>query len=605
MQTLILTPKYIEGSILLEKRNQLKILSSFCFSPLTMCNTELRQKMSDSLPILVPMVLQHIKKMDTIGLQNSAVRSSGMKISTPPETRVLIEVEGISHTSCPRKLLDEKRSAAAKATTKEVDVTTGESLPARGGCEKSVIGFDCPVFILQYSSPRLGSMLSTAILAKLYGTCEENLTTGGSTLSSAASLGHEEMPELVRLRLPFPCDAETFETIALYVEHFYGIDSVSMLHSSSGDPSSNPPISEREGFTSESNPESGRNRGDAAMQTNNRSDSGYGSMHENTQGNYTPTFSTYRPIPTVFEPPLKFADLYHLQPWEVAFVWQRLLHMPSLLQARHAYSKQMRSTLRTHNNSVPKITDEEMAIEGSLSVPQLINHFYFQSRWVDALGAPKDTIVTSAFLTTKVTNAEGENDAEMDGGERIVSPTAPPTVDQMKKISGSARDSNGVVNETECHGEANTVATSSSVEFTPIPVNLFFTIPEKQQIAHRILSVLEASSQLQITPLQSLCAALMANMIIDLEESELRCILHPPKSSGEDQRNELLSSSPVPTSTTIASEDDFSERATPKGVDGDDSTFSYQQLPPLTDERKEELYQRYPWAKAAFGNARV
>lgn len=75
---------------------------------------------------------------------------------------------------------------------------------------------------------------------------------------------------------------------------------------------------------------------------------------------------------------------------------------------------------------------------------------------------------------------------------------------------------------------------------------IYFSVEEKKTILSQVLKVLEAATQLQIVPLQSLCAALTVNIITDLSEEELIQVLQCTQSASltPERRSELSTKYP-------------------------------------------------------------
>lgn len=276
--------------------------------------------------------------------------------------------------------------------------------------------FDCPVFMLQFSSSTLSELL------------EEHLLTTKS--SDSVSLDNQLL-----IKLPFPCTVETFETVALYIEHFYSVENVLQR-----------------------------------------------------PGSVTPT---------VFSTPLNIQDLYTLSSWEVTFVWQRLLGLVSLINER------------ARQSLVDEVKEDSGKLEEKSKLPafqlQWAEYYVVQALWVDALAAPKGSVVRPARKVLF---------------RRTSSP------------------------DKEAFQEQEIAADATS------QVQLNLTAEEKQTIANRILQVLELATQLRVLPLQSLCGALMANMLVDLDGEELRALLEPPVSTLEREES---SSKQIDASTLISS----------------------------------------------------
>ncbi|EPY20612.1 hypothetical protein STCU_08916 [Strigomonas culicis] len=55
-----------------------------------------------------------------------------------------------------------------------------------------------------------------------------------------------------------------------------------------------------------------------------------------------------------------------------------------------------------------------------------------------------------------------------------------------------------------------------------------FTTEEQQQLAQRLLALVEVATRLGVAPLQSLCAALVANLLVGQPEAQVRAVLAPP-----------------------------------------------------------------------------
>lgn len=334
-----------------------------------------------------------------------------------------------STASSPPDTATHSAGTADVMTHIRVEVSDGERGKEREGeCGLPVV-FDCPVFLLQSGMPALSQEL-------------EEIIAGDGGLGGAAC----HPPLSLRW-----CRAEAFECIALYVEHFYGV------HSSS-------------------------------VALAEQLEVGRGESECTEAGQHTSTDYYYQP-PTVLQAPLELNDLYLLHPWEVAFVWQRLLELPHLIRSRVVAAAGTRSS-NNKKKTEEKEQEEEEEGEGSegSALHNLALKYIEQGRWIDALG-------TSQY--SSVTEVAGE-----------VGKEAPPP-------------------------------------------SLAFTLEEKQVMVDRLLTVMDAAGRLGVQPLRDLCAALIANAVIDLEEDELRCVLT------------------VPTAT--------------------------QPVPPLTTERAEEVYQRYRW----------
>lgn len=573
--------------------------------------------MTDICSILSPLTLQYIKKLSSVPFRNAGVKPTGSETSNIPETRVLIEVQGMKEVSGKGKGSAEKYATTSSSTMEELRAGSAVRLAeeeVEDTEQASVVVFDCPVFILQFSSRRLTSMISHALLVKFGSASDKCTGTTCAGPSSSISQEEEAIPELVHLRLPFPCQAETFETVALYMEHFYGVNSVSMLCSQPSSVSSESETREKDWGNMEVDHLTGRSHDVGTKDKNSRNEGLLRIMQDDQPDDdyITPSYSSTKgPTPTVLEPPLKFFDLYHLQPWEVAFVWQRLLDLPSVLRARLTHPNELKNILFLHKASPgtkggTKEEEEENPEEpASLQemMMMMMDHFYFQSRWVDALGAASDTTVTSAYFVRRENNKDGSTFTSGKADETSFFSLSPSWSGSSggKKIIENSNGPEGDREEEIEDGKTTPPIISPTSGIVPSPVKLFFSIQEKQWIAHRILAVLEASSQLQIEPLQSLCAALLANMIVDLDEDELRIILCPPRVSpaSADTGHRSLSSSPS-RATTIANESSGRSRVALNTASAENPTDSLPHLPPLTPERVEYLYRRYPWGRAAF-----
>eukprot|EP00796_Vickermania_ingenoplastis_P003842 gene3842-2722_t len=360
-------------------------------------------------PLLIPQQLQHIKRLS----QDSAgADHAGGGASSP--THVHVHVRG----------------------------TPGR---AGGGSSSSAVIFECPVFMLQSASPHLAEQLVEDLL--LPDASSSPRDHSGSDTNGSLSI---QLPSI---------DAEVFETVALYMEHFYGV------HCALQD----------------------RTEQEHKQQRNFL---GEGGALENIR-------------PTVLRPPLQLQDLYGLQSWEVCFVWQRLLQLPQLVSQRFQGSRRTMSTSAPASSGAPP-TGSWDSTDVRRVVLQLAQH----SRWVDVMAASQ----------------LGPN-----GGGVPPVATALPHAGQQSPES-----------------------------------LLYFTLEEKQGMLQRLFAVLEAAGQLRMASLHALCAALVANMLVDLPEEEIRRLL---------ARDHLGKAHP--------------------GNQGSGAPPSV--LPSLSEERRQQLYQRYPW----------
>lgn len=542
--------------------------------------------MSESLSILTPLTLQLIRKVESDDVSSTCTSPTTFEISTLPETRVLVEVDTFRESSWKTKCSCRTSCTSSKSTESNVSKENIRENGENKDAEKSgdLVLFDCPVFILQYSSPRLASILSKEMITAFDDPSDQKKDTRWLSPSASDYSMRQQAQEVVRLRLPFSCSVDSFETVALYMEHFYGVNCLPALHHHSSDPSGSRNRNERTvlrtdvGYSDE--------QGTDNTRCNESNDNETDFSREDFEKNFTLSHSISRPFPTVLEPPLKFTDLYHLQQWEVQFVWQRLLDLPGVLRARLYHSRKMGMISVVPDNpfSGVQVGSEP---KGHTELSQLMDHFFFQSRWVDALGSPTDSTVTSCSLTVQEPSADNEGERMSDSDSLSLGRT------RNSDYVAHNRSSEDAAGEVDCSTNAKPVKKPSQIAFSMPSVNLSLTVQEKQAIAHRILSVLEVSSQLQMLPLQSLCAALIANMIVDLDEDEMRCVLHPP--TQEANAHGTL----APFDVSKAGYDSSSSAGDVRPAEEGRRSFPLRLLPTMTEEREEHLYLRYPWAKTA------
>lgn len=222
--------------------------------------------------------------------------------------------------------------------------------------------------------------------------------------------------------------------------------------------------------------------------------------------------------PSVLREPLCFADLYTLSAWGQVFILQRLIKLTELLDARQQQQQQQqgRSAGKKKAEQGSGRSGGGGAEDAEEERACLLSSYLRNGAWVDAVGAPLAGI---------------------------------PTLHQTERSAGAPAPVHTRQEDDSKQQESTVDArAASSVPFS----ELVFTLPERRIILSRVMAVLEAATRLGVASLSSLCAALVANMIVQL---------------GEEEISQLFS-----------------------GRDGS------ARLPPFTDARKKDLLAKYPWA---------